>query len=202
MYIIVQKYTIKFKFYWIFQPLFSSFKVIITKGLNLNSITLVYASWNPYLLATTKYFPIGILTIKNAEYLDTGQPIEFIVKVYRTECNAIEETIIISVYILGVSITNNEWDGLVNLYPNPTNDLLTIQTEQPGQNSIEITSLNGQLIFSSEMEGNSHQIDLTPFRSGIYFITVRSRDFVTTRKVIKLWPQEAPGSRWGFLLSR
>jgi hypothetical protein len=36
------------------------------------------------------------------------------------------------------------------------------------------------------MEGKSHQIDLSSFQKGVYFITIRSKDFVTTRKVIKL----------------
>jgi hypothetical protein len=76
-------------------------------------------------------------------------------------------------------------DGF-HLYPNPTNDLLTIETSQPGIRFIEITSLNGQLILSREMEGTTHQLDLSSFQKGVYFITVGSKDFVTTRKIIKL----------------
>ena len=74
----------------------------------------------------------------------------------------------------------------LNIYPNPTNSLLTIETDQSDHYSIEISSLNGQLIYSTTMEGTSHQIDLSSFQKGVYFITIRSEDFVTTRKVIKL----------------
>ena len=38
-------------------------------------------------------------------------------------------------------------------YPNPTNDLLTIETDYPDHYSIEITSLNGQQILIEEMDG-------------------------------------------------
>ena len=72
------------------------------------------------------------------------------------------------------------------IFPNPANDLLTLQAKEKRLYSIEITSLNGQLILSREIEGTSHQIDLSSFPKGIYFITIRSKDFVTTEKIIKL----------------
>ncbi len=85
-----------------------------------------------------------------------------------------------------VSLIEKPDYSVLKIYPNPTYTLLTIETEQPDQYSIEITSLNGQQIFTGEMQGTSHQIDLSSFSKGAYFITIRSKDFVTTRKVIKL----------------
>ena len=73
----------------------------------------------------------------------------------------------------------------LNIYPNPTNNILTIETIQPSQHSIEITSLNGQLLYTITMEGPTHQIDLSSFEKGLYLITVRSRDYVRTEKIIK-----------------
>ena len=75
--------------------------------------------------------------------------------------------------------------GVLKLFPNPTTNLLTIETNQPASHSIEIISLSGQLIYRTEMEGNSKQIDMTPFSKGIYFITVRSDAWVRTEKVVK-----------------
>ena len=72
------------------------------------------------------------------------------------------------------------------IYPNPTDDLLTIETKQPDYYTIEITSLNGQLLLTDEIEGSSQQIDLSSFQKGVYLITIRSEDFVTTKKIIKL----------------
>jgi hypothetical protein len=73
-----------------------------------------------------------------------------------------------------------------SIFPNPARNMLTIETVVPGPYNIDITSLNGQLIFIGEMEGTSHEIDLTSFDKGTYFITIRSKDFLTTRKIIKL----------------
>lgn len=73
----------------------------------------------------------------------------------------------------------------LNIYPNPANDLLTIETTNPESLSIEIHTLNGQLLYNDKMEGPTLQIDLSSFQKGLYFITVRSRDYVRTEKLIK-----------------
>lgn len=75
--------------------------------------------------------------------------------------------------------------GLI-IYPNPAIDLLTFQTSKTGRYFIEITSLNGQQIFSAEMEGTSNHINLSDFAEGIYIMTIRSKEFVETRKIMKL----------------
>ena len=74
----------------------------------------------------------------------------------------------------------------IKVYPNPTYGILTIESDNIGQHSIEITSLNGQIIHRSNFTGSSHQIDLSSFQEGVYFIKVRSRDYVRTEKLIKL----------------
>jgi len=76
--------------------------------------------------------------------------------------------------------------GNIRIYPNPANDILTIETNTPGQHSVEISSLNGQQIYRTTMEGTTHQINLSTFQKGIYIITIRSEDIVTTKKVIRL----------------
>lgn len=95
---------------------------------------------------------------------------------FQTDCNG-------NCNIAGIEESSLE--GL-SIYPNPTNTLLTIETGITYNYSIEFTSLNGQLLFSKEMEGTAHQLDLSSFQKGIYFITIRSKEFVTTRKIIKL----------------
>jgi hypothetical protein len=74
----------------------------------------------------------------------------------------------------------------VSVYPNPTHEFITIRLAHPEHMSVEISSSKGQLISSKEMDGTTLQIDLSPFRQGVYFITIRSRDFLTTKKIVKL----------------
>jgi hypothetical protein len=84
-----------------------------------------------------------------------------------------------------IGIEDNIRTGL-SIYPNPVYNLLTIETEISDHYSIEILSPNGQQILSGEMEGTTRQIDLSSFQKGVYFITIRSKDFVTKKKIIKL----------------
>jgi len=72
-----------------------------------------------------------------------------------------------------------------SIYPNPTNSIFTIETTNSGLHNIEITSLNGQLLYRTQMEGTTHQINLSSFQKGIYFITLKSRNYVRIEKIIK-----------------
>jgi hypothetical protein len=86
--------------------------------------------------------------------------------------------------IEGVGI-ENEIREQFRLFPNPVQNQLIIETSGNNSWSVEITSLNGQLLYTDRMEGPTHQIDLSSFEKGLYFITIRSRDYVITEKIIK-----------------
>jgi len=73
----------------------------------------------------------------------------------------------------------------VTIYPNPASGMIMLETDEAGPWKVRISNLNGQLIYSKKFEGYSHQIDLSSFQRGVYFITVRTRDFVVTRKIVK-----------------
>jgi lysophospholipase L1-like esterase len=80
----------------------------------------------------------------------------------------------------------NPVPGTAKVYPNPTNTYLTVETGISDLHTIEITSLNGQLIKSVDMEEANYQLDFSDFQKGVYFITIRSKDYLTTRKIIKM----------------
>lgn len=71
------------------------------------------------------------------------------------------------------------------IYPNPVEDFLTIEVDQPTHARIEIHSLSGKLMYSNQLQFTSHQINVSSFEKGLYFITVNSQDFVKTGKIIK-----------------
>jgi len=87
---------------------------------------------------------------------------------------------------LSTSINNKSKSGKCRIFPNPATTFLTIETGISGLYDIRITSLNGQLLYSTKMERPTLQIDLSSFQKGVYFITVRSGDQVWTEKIIKL----------------
>jgi len=81
---------------------------------------------------------------------------------------------------------NRAYEAKISVYPNPTHSFITIETITSDMFCIEITSLNGKLLFYGDMEGPTLQIDLSSFQKGVYFITIKSKNFITTKKIIKL----------------
>jgi lysophospholipase L1-like esterase len=74
----------------------------------------------------------------------------------------------------------------VDIFANPVTDFLTFKTNNPERLFISFFSLNGQLILNRVLEGSFHKIDVSSFQKGVYFINIRTKDFVTTRKIVKL----------------
>ena len=87
--------------------------------------------------------------------------------------------------VLGTTGVEENINTGISIYPNPANDLIIIETNKVGQYFIELNSINGQLLYQSKSDGPFHQIDLSSFEKGLYFITVRSRDYLRTEKIIK-----------------
>jgi len=126
----------------------------------------------------------GAYYIILSEHVDLGDTLQFQAKIYSNEAYYWIDTL---EYTISVSITEKaDDDSGIRCFPNPANDQLTIQTSWKGLYSIEMTSLNGQLLYSDKIEGPTHQIDLSSLQKGLYFITVTSKDFVRTEKIIKL----------------
>jgi hypothetical protein len=71
----------------------------------------------------------------------------------------------------------------LEVYPNPTNGIVKIQTEINEQ--ISIYDAAGKIIFTAVANTNSFEIDLSDFENGLYFITAVSGDEFRNAKVIK-----------------
>ncbi len=79
--------------------------------------------------------------------------------------------------------TNNSF----KLYPNPSNEVITIQSETELINSIQIFDLNGRLIISENKTSKQSQtIDVSKFSKGIYLVEVISEKGATTLKKLMI----------------
>lgn len=71
------------------------------------------------------------------------------------------------------------------IYPNPTANLINIQTKIIGSYEIMLTSASGQIFHHEICYEPVQQLELSSYPEGVFFLTIRSNDFVTTRKVIR-----------------
>lgn len=74
----------------------------------------------------------------------------------------------------------------ISIYPNPTYNRITIETDELSTYTLTIISMNGQVKLQKEFHGQKEEFDLSSLPKGIYIISVRSVDDVTTGKIIKL----------------
>jgi len=77
------------------------------------------------------------------------------------------------------SIYEKEFEGTMQVYPNPTEGMFTIELNdvENGDYFIEITNLLGQIVYFNNKNVNgflNEKIDLSFFNKGIYFLKISS----------------------------
>ena len=79
----------------------------------------------------------------------------------------------------------NENDGtLLTVYPNPATDRLNVVSEEAvGQ--YEIYDMTGALLLSEDAGSSKFSIDVQALPAGVYLLTLRTKDVVTTKRFIK-----------------
>jgi hypothetical protein len=90
-----------------------------------------------------------------------------------------------SVSIREYSFRKND-DQAFQIYPNPVIDQLHVSTRGAELLSIEIYSATGHVIYNRQVETSACSIDLSFLSGGVYFIKIKSNNFISTKKIIKL----------------
>lgn len=72
----------------------------------------------------------------------------------------------------------------IKVYPVPAKDYLTIEPGLLTDYSISLCSVTGAVLFTGRYEGSA-QIDLSGFSRGVYLLTIHSKSFTTTKKILK-----------------
>jgi len=89
-------------------------------------------------------------------------------------------------YGIGIeSISTNKGENLL-IYPNPTKDIVNIESKGEIINSYTLYNIGGQTIIKSEkLKVKSEKLDLSNLPKGVYIIKVRTEKNVYSHKVIK-----------------
>lgn len=86
----------------------------------------------------------------------------------------------------GVGINQINADEALSIFPNPTNNNITIQTGLTESYQISIYNVAGELMRRETINGPSAQFDLSSYSTGLYFIELKGSSFSVNRKIIKL----------------
>jgi len=84
-------------------------------------------------------------------------------------------------------LEENNLDGL-SIFPNPTNDFITIDLSAVNAivKEIKLVDLTGKTLLTSTIINNSSKIDLHTLSAGVYHVIVNTNLGSVTRKIIKL----------------
>lgn len=87
---------------------------------------------------------------------------------------------------LGLSVSKvADHQMIMNLYPNPANQWMNLQTTQNDRYLIKIMNLNGQVVKQMDISGNKFSINIQDLPNGLYFINIQSSQRSQTIKFIK-----------------
>ncbi|MFA6402868.1 MAG: sugar-binding protein [Salinivirgaceae bacterium] len=88
---------------------------------------------------------------------------------------------------VGIEVNQNSNLVDINVFPVPTNNLLTVETNTPNQaiTSVSIYTTTGQLIKQTTFTGNSKTIDLSRIKTGMYLLRVNGINGSFSKIIIK-----------------
>ena len=82
-------------------------------------------------------------------------------------------------------ICDRDLAGTISVYPNPTNDRVSLQSVRYSVVDVMVYDIYGQLVAQYNVNGLSTDIDLSTLRPGNYFLHVRTDNGSTVLKVVK-----------------
>lgn len=82
----------------------------------------------------------------------------------------------------GVNSIEENNNGQVEIYPNPSNGLINVRAE--GMNSISVFSLTGQKLIDRVAGSDDETVDMTGFGAGVYMIRIVTENGSAVRRVV------------------
>ena len=83
-----------------------------------------------------------------------------------------------------ISVMSNA--SLVDVYPNPVNEELTINTGNDSYNNLTITNSLGQTLITKAITSSQSKVDVQSLPTGLYYLTLKGENGIKTQNFIKL----------------
>ncbi|WP_338793425.1 T9SS type A sorting domain-containing protein [Bernardetia sp. MNP-M8] len=84
--------------------------------------------------------------------------------------------------ISGIDEDKKNTDLFLKIYPNPANNMLTIQTQEKGK--LILYNTKGQTLIEKNIQSNQNEIDISRFANGLYILVFSTEKGQTYQKVI------------------
>lgn len=89
------------------------------------------------------------------------------------------------VVVIDNSGINNNASLVVGAFPNPTENLVQIQTKESGLGNLEVFTVTGQKVMSQTINGSVNTVSLAQLTAGVYVVRVQQAGTSATLRVVK-----------------
>ena len=119
---------------------------------------------------------------------DTGRFVIYLIDVRTGMISNTQELLIEDCALTGGHryANTNDIDFNINIYPNPTQNQLTVELPESDNSTIEIFDLQGRQHFNQSFETDKPIIDTSGLPNGMYFVRVRQKGKEVIQKEIIL----------------
>ena len=100
-------------------------------------------------------------------------------KFYLGDCDNQEDSI--EIYInssIDASLNNVNKTSTFSMFPNPSNDKISINVDNNEQGNLKIVDIIGNVVFEEEINSTS-EINVSDFKNGIYFVSIETNGVLT-----------------------
>jgi len=74
---------------------------------------------------------------------------------------------------------------MIKLYPNPTKDIINLETSDNSISQCNVYNVNGQIVKSFKVFQGNNIYNISDFKTGIYFIQIPTQNGIVNKKIIK-----------------
>ena len=79
----------------------------------------------------------------------------------------------------------NELMEQIEIFPNPTNGFIQINTDLGGKKELTVMSISGQIVLRDSFLNKKKTLDLSSLPAGMYLVKITSKDGNVTQRIIK-----------------
>jgi trimeric autotransporter adhesin len=86
---------------------------------------------------------------------------------------------------INVGIDDTYYTNEFSLFPNPCNDIFTVESENMEIKTIQIIDVMGQIVFKKTFQNYETKIDISYLKNGIYFVKINNGKSFSIQKLVK-----------------
>ena len=125
------------------------------------------------------------ITINATDNLLTGNKVNLSAYYYLPNRSVYFDDFRIESYSNSTGIDNIE-KNTYSIFPNPASDIITLNINDESNTDLTLNIYNGigTLVKSAILKQNNRQINIGDLRNGIYIVSIKSKDFTESQRLI------------------